>query len=172
MISVLLLVNDVSAEYQPFVFALYNKKDAPYNALTIEHVWLIVYRLSYRSKVFYSYRDVTIAGDWLQHWNLHSALIALSREESLSCHTCYDTGPRSHGLIRETAPLCRLLRNARDLMINSKYTLIIHYTCSLGLVECMYKRDLNTYSWLIDWIVFYALSAIFQLSNGGKHLYM
>ena len=35
---ILLFVNDVLAEYQPFVFALYNKKDAPYNALTIEHV--------------------------------------------------------------------------------------------------------------------------------------
>ena len=142
MISVLLFVNDVSAEYQPFVFALYNKKDAPYNAFTIEHV----YRLSSRSKVFYSYRDVRIANDWLQHWNLYSALIALSREESLSCQTCYDTGPRSHGLIRETAPFSRLLRNARDLMTNSKYTLIIHYICSLGLEERMYKRDLNTYT--------------------------
>ena len=38
MISVLLFVNDVSAEYQPFVFALYNKKDAPYNAATLEPI--------------------------------------------------------------------------------------------------------------------------------------
>jgi hypothetical protein len=37
----------------------------------------------------------------------------LSREGSLSCHTCCDTGPRISGLIRRTAPFSRLLRHTR-----------------------------------------------------------
>jgi hypothetical protein len=40
------------------------------------------------------YGDVTIAGEGLQNLGLCSALRPLSREGSLSCHTCCDTGPR------------------------------------------------------------------------------
>jgi hypothetical protein len=40
------------------------------------------------------YGDVTVAGEGLQNLGLCSAFIALSREGSLSCHTCCDTGPR------------------------------------------------------------------------------
>jgi hypothetical protein len=36
----------------------------------------------------------------------------LSREGSLSCHTCCDTGPRFCGLIQRTAPFSRLLRHS------------------------------------------------------------
>lgn len=70
MISALILLNDVSAELRPFVVALCNKKDARMHVimLTLENVWLIVYvyYLFSRSKVFKSYKDVTIACDWLQ----------------------------------------------------------------------------------------------------------
>ena len=37
---------------------------------------------------------------------------ALSREGSLSCHTCYDTGPQFTGLIRKVALYSRLIRQA------------------------------------------------------------
>ena len=38
----------------------------------------------------------------------------LSREGSLSCHTCCDTGLGLSGLIRRTAPFSRLLRHTRE----------------------------------------------------------
>jgi hypothetical protein len=47
-----------------------------------------------RSRIFHLYGDVTIAGEGLQNLGLCSAPGPLSREGSLSCHTCCNTGPR------------------------------------------------------------------------------
>ena len=52
--------------------------------------WLIVYYFTSRSRIFHLYGDVTITGEGLQNLGL----CPLSREGSLSCHTCCDTGPR------------------------------------------------------------------------------
>jgi hypothetical protein len=56
--------------------------------------WLIIYCFTSRSRIFHVYGDVKIAGEGLQNLGLCSALRPLSREGSLSCHACCDTGPR------------------------------------------------------------------------------
>jgi hypothetical protein len=56
--------------------------------------WLVVYCFTSRSRIFHLYGDVTITGEGLQNLGLCSALMPFSREGSLSCHTCCDTGPR------------------------------------------------------------------------------
>jgi hypothetical protein len=55
--------------------------------------WLIIYCYTSRSRIFQLYGDVTIAGEGLQNLGLRSTG-PLSREGSLSCHTCCDTGLR------------------------------------------------------------------------------
>jgi hypothetical protein len=45
-------------------------------------------------KNFHLYGDVTITSEGLQNLGLCSTLRPFSREGSLSCHTCCDTGPR------------------------------------------------------------------------------
>ena len=57
--------------------------------------WLIVYCLTSLSRIFHWYGDGTIAGEGLQIWAYARHSGPLSREGSLSCHSCYDTGPRS-----------------------------------------------------------------------------
>ena len=47
-----------------------------------------------RLKIFYSYNGVTIDGEDLDNLGYARHLRTLSREGSLSCHTCYDMGPR------------------------------------------------------------------------------
>jgi hypothetical protein len=89
---------------------------------------LIIYGFTSRSRIFHSYGDVTIAGDWLfivlrsaQEYFTYKERsplavkgcksrrsVPLSREGSLSCHTCGFSG-----LIRSTAPFSRLLRHTR-----------------------------------------------------------
>ena len=75
--------------------------------------WLIVFCLTSLSRIFHWYGDVTIAGEGLQILAYARHLRPLSREGSLSCHTCCDTGLGFYGLIRRTAPFSRLLRQAR-----------------------------------------------------------
>jgi hypothetical protein len=58
-------------------------------------IGLIIRGFTSRSRIFHLYGDVTIAGEGLQNLGLCS----LSREGSLSCHTCCDRGSwffRSH----------------------------------------------------------------------------
>ena len=45
-----------------------------------------------RCRIFLPDRDVTAVGEGLQNLDLRS--VRLSREGSLSCHTCYNTRPR------------------------------------------------------------------------------
>jgi hypothetical protein len=54
------------------------------------HVHELDRLIIYGSRIFHLYGDVTIVGEGLQ--NLFSG--PLNREESLSCHTCCDTGPQ------------------------------------------------------------------------------
>jgi hypothetical protein len=64
---------------------------------------LIIYCFTSHSRIFHLYGDVTITGEGLQNLGLCSASGPLSREGSLSCHTCCDTGPwffRSHPKVR------------------------------------------------------------------------
>jgi hypothetical protein len=65
--------------------------------LQILFVCLFVYCFTFHSRIFHLYGDVITAGEGLQNLALCSR--PLSREGSLSCHTCCDTGPqpfRSH----------------------------------------------------------------------------
>jgi hypothetical protein len=60
---------------------------------------LIMYGFTSCQRIFHFYGDATIAGEGLEHWNVCSSSGHLSREGSLWCHTCCDTGPqffRSH----------------------------------------------------------------------------
>ena len=67
-----------------------------------------------RFRILHLYGDVTIAGERLQNIGQCSVLTALSREGSLSCYTCCDTGPRFSVFIRKTASsFNRLLLLAR-----------------------------------------------------------
>jgi hypothetical protein len=43
---------------------------------------------------YFTYVDVTIAGEGLQNLGLCSALMAFAQGGILSCHTSCDTGPR------------------------------------------------------------------------------
>jgi hypothetical protein len=83
------------------IFCIYSLK---------QHDCLIMYGFTSRSIIFHLDGDVTIACEGLQNLGLCSG--PLSRERSLSCHTCCDTGPRVFfGLIRRTTPTSRLLRH-------------------------------------------------------------
>jgi hypothetical protein len=53
---------------------------------------LIIYGFTSHSRIFHLNGDVTNAGKALQNLGLCSA--PLSREGSLSCHTCCGTGPQ------------------------------------------------------------------------------
>jgi hypothetical protein len=63
----------------------------PYTEHILIHL-LIIYGFTSHTRIFHLYEDVTIAGEGLQKLGLCSA--PLSREESLSCHTYCDMGPR------------------------------------------------------------------------------
>ena len=63
-------------------------------------------------RIYRSNGHLTIVGERLQNAGL---LQSLSREGSLSCHACCDTGPRFFGLILRTAPLSRLLQGERGI---------------------------------------------------------
>jgi hypothetical protein len=52
---------------------------------------LIIYCFTSRSRIFHLYGDVIITGTGLQNARRSGPL---SREGSLPCHTCCDTGPR------------------------------------------------------------------------------
>ena len=47
---------------------------------------------SSHSRIFHSFRDVTIAGEGLQNFTYARHSWPLSSEGSLACHTYYDTG--------------------------------------------------------------------------------
>jgi hypothetical protein len=64
---------------------------------------LVIYGFTSRSRIFHLYGDVTIAGEGLQ--NLGLPLAPLSREGSLSCHTCCDTGPRFFRSLPKDRPI-------------------------------------------------------------------
>jgi hypothetical protein len=66
---------------------------------------LIVYCFTSRLRIFHLYRDITIAVEWLQNFGLCSALRAFDQGESLSCHTCCDTGPRFFGSHPKVRPI-------------------------------------------------------------------
>ena len=70
----------------------YKKRKISSCGLQSTFYWLsIVFTSLWR--IFHSYGDVTIVGEGLQNLGArHSG--PLSREGSLSCHTCCDTGPR------------------------------------------------------------------------------
>ena len=55
-------------------------------------VCLFVWSLSSHSRIFHSYRDVTIASEGLKIWNYARHSWPLSSEGSLTCHTFCDTG--------------------------------------------------------------------------------
>ena len=63
------------------------------SGIALSFDWLI-YCFTSRSRIFHLYGDVAIAGEGLQNLGLYSARRSgpLSREGSLSCHTCFDTG--------------------------------------------------------------------------------
>ena len=78
-----------------------NSKDCKIRALQIARFELFV--------IIHPYMDVTVAGEGVQC----SAPTVFEQGGILSCHTCYDTGRRLHSLIRRTAPIGRILRQAR-----------------------------------------------------------
>ena len=57
------------------------------------HYWLIVYCVSSHLIIFYSLRDITIAGEGLQNLGMYSALMAFEQGGILPCHICYDMVP-------------------------------------------------------------------------------
>jgi hypothetical protein len=61
---------------------------------SIHYDWLIIYCFTSHSGIFHLYGDFTIAGEELQNLAYAWSSGPLSREGSLSCHTCCDTGPR------------------------------------------------------------------------------
>ena len=89
---------------------------------------LIDHYFTYRSNIFHSHGVVSIASEELQHSGLCSVLVFYDSEGSLSCHTCYDTGPRFWGCQPRGggAYSCRLERQARDTESYSN-------ACPLGL---------------------------------------
>jgi hypothetical protein len=79
-------------------------------SLTVKHFkfidgWLVIYCFTSRSKFVHLYGDVTITGEGLQNLGLCSALRALEREVSLSCHTCCRTGPRFYRSHQKDGPI-------------------------------------------------------------------
>jgi hypothetical protein len=69
-----------------------------------------------RSKIFHLYGDITIISEGLQNLGLYAWCSGpVSREGSLSCHTCCDTGPRffwSHGRASDTINQALIGRSA------------------------------------------------------------
>jgi hypothetical protein len=86
-----------------FVYSIYDLIDS-----------LIIYSFMSSSRIFHLYWDVIITGEGLQNLGLCSALRALKRVKSLSCHTCCNMGSRfTRGLNRTTTSFSRLLRHTR-----------------------------------------------------------
>jgi hypothetical protein len=61
-----------------------------YLSVSKKHIWLIINWLTSISRIFHIFGDIAIASEGLQNLGPCS----LSREGSLSFHTCCDTGPR------------------------------------------------------------------------------
>ena len=61
---------------------------------------VFVWSLSSHSRIFHSYRDVTITGEGLQILTYDRHSWPLSREDSLTCHTYCDTGHPFTGHLR------------------------------------------------------------------------
>ena len=73
-----------------------------------------IYCLHFLTKKFHSYIDInfTVKGGKIKGFARH--LWPMSREGFLSCHTCFDTGPRYlWGFVRKTVPLPWLVQQAR-----------------------------------------------------------
>jgi hypothetical protein len=56
--------------------------------------WLIIYCFTSRTRIFHLNGDVTITGEGLQNKAYAWRSGPMSREGSLSCHTCCNMGPR------------------------------------------------------------------------------
>ena len=87
---------------------------------------------------FFTYMErsalpVKVCKIWVNAWRSGP----LSREGTLSCHTCCDTGPRFSILIQRTGPFSRLLRHTRGC-----WGLIITRILT-GLIQQMVKAVRN-----------------------------
>ena len=100
--------------------------------------WLIIHCFTSHARVFFTYMErsalpVKVCKIWVYAWRSGP----LSREGTLSCHTCCDTGPRFSILIQRTGPFSRLLRHTRGC-----WGLIITRILT-GLIQQMVKAVRN-----------------------------
>jgi hypothetical protein len=86
---------------------------ASYKELTIFMQHHGIYGFTSHLRIFHSHGDVTITGDGLQNFGLSLALRAFEQGGSLSCHTCYDTGPRFFRSHPKDRPIQSPLRHTR-----------------------------------------------------------
>jgi hypothetical protein len=56
--------------------------------------WLVIHCFKSRSRIYHTYRDVTIAREGLQSLGLRSALRDFKQGRIFICHTCCYKGPR------------------------------------------------------------------------------
>ena len=95
-----------------------NRLSEPETSLStqIREVRLVdAYCLTFRSKIFHLYRDVTITGEGLQNFSLCSRSWTFSKEESLSCRPAVTRGVGFLGPFRRTIPFSRLYAFKRQL---------------------------------------------------------
>ena len=87
----------------------------------LEPDWLILYYFASHSRIFHLHRDVP-----RHHCKFNTTMAfdrflrLLSREGSLSCHTCCDTWPRytrSHPKVRPASRLLRQARGTEDISV-------------------------------------------------------
>ena len=90
--------------------------------------WLIdwLFRVLRPAQEYFTYMETSplpVKGYKIEAYARRSG--PLSREGSLSCHTCCDTGLGMSGFIWRTAPFSRLLRHAREC-----WGLILTWICT------------------------------------------
>ena len=82
--------------------------------MTFEQLRLFVCGFSSDSRIFHSYGDVNITGEWLQILTHARYLWPFSSEGSLTCHTYCDTGHPSIMVISEDPWHSHLLPSGRQ----------------------------------------------------------